>query len=92
MMKIRLLEIELENKLEDFDDKKQEIEQELASLKKEEKKLKTELAKQTNNASFAKKESEGLKARVRELEIALNGGQEEAGDGSEKDSNASSDN
>ena len=60
MMKIRLAEVELENKLKQIDETQQEKEFEMQALQKENKKLHTETTKQQNTIKYLREEKATL--------------------------------
>ena len=77
MMKIRLMELELENKLTDNAEAQEEKDHELALLKKDLQKYKTESTKQANNITYLRGEKDKLNAQVKKLQKMLSGQDEQ---------------
>ena len=67
MMKIRLAEVELENKLKQIDETQQEKEFEMQALQKENKKLHTETIKQQNTIKYLREEKATLIQEKKQL-------------------------
>ena len=82
MMKIRLMELEWENKLTDNAESQEQKEMEMSELARDNKKLKIENTKHKGNISGLKKQKEDLLERIKALE---NAGGESAQDEQDQD-------
>lgn len=82
MMKIRLMELELENKLIDEKEKSEERETELALAKKDNQKYKIEVSAQKKTIEYLRNKMAELEQQIKELE----GGGEEAAAGADSNS------
>ena len=71
------MELELENKLTDNAEAQEEKDLELAQLKKDVQKYKTESTKQANNITYLRGEKDKLNAQVKKLEKMLSGEEEQ---------------
>ena len=71
------MELELENKLTDNAEAQEEKDLELAQLKKDVQKYKTESTKQANNITYLRGEKDKLNAQVKKLEKMLSGEDEQ---------------
>ena len=78
MMKIRLMELELENKLTDNAEAQEQKEIEMSELVRDNKKLKIENTKHQGNIRGLQKQKEELQAQVKQLEaMAADGGRDQ---------------
>lgn len=68
MMKIRLMELELENKLIDVKETAEEREQELAAAKKDNQKFKIEVSKLNNTITYLRNKITELESTIKDLE------------------------
>ena len=81
------MELELENKLTDHAEAREEKETELIQLKRDLQKLKTETTKQQNTITYLRGEKDSLSQQVKKLEKIIAGEDEENQDEVENDEN-----